>query len=69
MLLAHPKLLEEPARVRFLNCDNYSFNVEIFVYADTGDFNEFLGIQQDVMVQVIDIVEEAGTGFAVPHKR
>ncbi len=69
MLLAHPKLLEEPARVRFLNCENYSYNVEIFVYADTSDINEFLAIQEDVMLRVIDIVEGAGTGFAVPAQR
>ncbi len=68
MLLAHPKLLEDPARVRFLEYADYSFNVEIFVYVDTIDRNEFLGIQEDVMLRVIDIVEAAGTGFALPSQ-
>ena len=69
MLLAHPKLTEDPARVRFVNCGDYSFDVEFFVYADTSDINEFLAIQEDVLLRVIDIVEGAGTGFAVPAQR
>ncbi len=68
MLLAHPKLLKEPARVRFVNCGDYSYDLEIFVYADTGDFNEFLAIQQDVLMRVIDIVQGAGTDFAFPSQ-
>ena len=68
MLLAHPKLTEDPARVRFVKYGDYSQDVEIFVYADTSDWNEFLGIQEDVLLRVRDIVEAAGTGFAVPSQ-
>ncbi len=69
MLLAHPKLTEDPARVRFVKYGEYSKDVEIFVYADTSDWNEFLAIQEDVLLRVEDIVEGAGTGFAVPSQR
>ena len=69
MLLAHPKLLEERARVRFLQYGDYSKDVEIFVYVDTDKMPEFLGIQEDVLLRVKDIVEAAGTGFAVPSQR
>ncbi len=68
MLLAHPKLLEEPARVRFVKYGDYSKDVEIFVYVDTSDWDEFLGIQEDVLLRVEDIVEAAGTGFAFPSQ-
>ncbi len=37
-------------------------------YIDTSDWNEFLGIQEDVLLRVKDIVEAAGTGFAVPSQ-
>ncbi len=67
MLLAHPKLLEDTARVRFVNCGDYSYDLEIFVYADTSNTNEFLAIQQDVLLRVIDIVQSAGTDFAFPY--
>ncbi len=69
MLLAHPKLLEDPARVRFVKYGDYSLDLEIFVYVDTSDMDEFLGIQEDVLLRVKDIVEGAGTGFAVPSQR
>ena len=68
MLLAHPKLLEDPARVRLVKYGDYSQDVEIFVYADTSDWNEFLGIQEDVLLRVRDLVEAAGTGFAFPSQ-
>jgi len=68
MLLGHPKLTTEPARVRFTGFGDYSLNVEIFAYADTPDWNQFLGIQEDVYLRIIDIVKEAGTGFAFPSQ-
>ena len=68
MLLAHPKLLNDTVRVRFVNCGDYSYDLEIFVYADTSNLNEFLAIQQDVLLRVIDIVQSAGTDFAFPSQ-
>jgi MscS family membrane protein len=68
MLLAHPKITEIPARVRFAGFGDYSLNVDIFAYADTPDWNEFLAIQEDVYLRIIDIVQEAGTGFAFPSQ-
>ena len=69
MIPAHPKLLEKEARVRFVKYGNYSLDVEIFVYVDTGDRNEFLEIQQDVLLRVKDLVETAGTDLALPSQR
>jgi MscS family membrane protein len=68
MLLAHPKITEDPARVRFVGFGDYSLNVEIFAYGDTQDWNQFLGIQEDVYLRIMDIVKEAGTGFAFPSQ-
>ncbi len=68
MLLAHPKLLEKRAQVRFMKYGDYSLDVEIFVYVDTGDWFEFRGIQEDVLLRVKDIVEAAGTDFAFPSQ-
>ncbi len=68
LLLAHPKLLEERARVRFVKCGDYSFDVEIFVYVDTVEVPVFLEIQEDVLLRVKDIVSAAGTDFAFPSQ-
>ncbi len=68
MILAHPKLLEERAQVRFVKYGDYSLDVEIFVYVDTGDWFEFRGIQENVLLRVKDIIEAAGTDFAFPSQ-
>ena len=68
MILAHPRLLEESARVRFVKYGDYSKDVEIYVYVDTGDREEYRGIKEDVLLRVEDIVEAAGTGFAFPSQ-
>ncbi len=68
MLLAHPKLIEESVRVRFIKYSDYAKDVEIFAYVHTGDWIEFLEIQEDVLLGVEDIIERAGTGFAFPSQ-
>ncbi len=68
MILAHPQLLEAGARVRLIKYNDYSRDVEIFVYVDTGKLAEFLAIQEDVLLRVNDIVESSGTGFAFPSQ-
>jgi hypothetical protein len=40
--------------------------VEIFVYVLTLDGDEFTQIQQDLFLWILDAVEAAGTGLAVP---
>ena len=47
---------------------DYSKDVEIFVYANTGDKFEFMEIQEDVLLRVQDIIEAAGTDFAFPSQ-
>ena len=68
MVLAHPKLLEEGGRVRFVKYGDYSKDVEIFVYVDTDDWLEFLAIQEDVLLQIEDIIQAGGTDFAFPSQ-
>ena len=68
LLLGHPKVTPEPARVRFVKFDDFSKNVEIFAYLDCQDQNDFLAIQEDILLRIEDIIEEAGTGFAFPSQ-
>jgi MscS family membrane protein len=66
LLLAHPKIDPDSARVRFEGFGAYSLDIEINSYALTSDWNEFLGIREDVYLRIMDVVEEAGSGFAFP---
>jgi MscS family membrane protein len=68
LLLAHPKVTPEPARVRFVGFGDASLNVEIFAYVRTQDWNEFLGIQEDIYLRMMDVVAASGTGFAFPSQ-
>jgi MscS family membrane protein len=68
LLVAHPRVLKDPMRVRFVGFGDSSLNVEIVAYVATQDFNEFLGIQEDLLLRVIDLVEASGTGFAFPSQ-
>jgi MscS family membrane protein len=68
MLLAHPRILTDSARVRLTGLGASSKDIEMFAYARTGDWAEFLGIQEDIFLRVMDLVEQSGTGFAFPSQ-
>jgi MscS family membrane protein len=68
LLLAHPRVTPEPARVRFIGFGNSSLNVEVFAYVSTEDWNEFLAIQEDILLRMMDVVTASGTGIAFPSQ-
>jgi MscS family membrane protein len=68
MLLAHPCITQEPARVRATTLGEYAINLELTAYVDTEDWNEFLSVQEDVILRVMEIVADAGTAFAFPSR-
>lgn len=68
LLIGHPRILPVPMRVRFVEFGAYSLDVEIFAFANTQLFPEFTAIREDILLRVIDIIEEAGTGFAFPSQ-
>ena len=68
MLVAHPRVTMAPARVRASGFGAYSLNVDIFAYVDTGDWEEFLAVQEDLVLRIMDIVKDAGTAFAFPSQ-
>jgi MscS family membrane protein len=68
LLYQHPKLETESARVRLVGYDNSSLTLEVFCYILTRDGNEFLAIQEDVLLRIMDVVEASGTSFAFPSR-
>lgn len=68
MLLQHPKVDPSPARVRFVGFGAFSLDLEVFAYVLTADINEFLAVQEDIFLRLVDIVNESGTGFAFPSQ-
>lgn len=68
LLASHPKVHPVPARVRFAGFGASSLDLEIFAYVLTQDFDEFLAVREDVFLRMMDVVQEAGTGFAFPSQ-
>jgi MscS family membrane protein len=66
LLRSHPKVEPDSARIQFLQFGSSSLDAEIFAYVRGGDYVEFLKLQQDLLLQVMDIVAASGTSIAVP---
>jgi small-conductance mechanosensitive channel len=66
MLREHPRMADEPLRVRFTGFGQHFLEVELFAYAMTNAWPEFLEIREDVLLKVMEIVEGAGTRLALP---
>jgi potassium efflux system protein len=68
LLIAHPAIFDEDARVRFCGFGTHSLDIEVFAYADCRDYARFLGIREDVFLRTMEIVKQAGTDFALPSQ-
>jgi MscS family membrane protein len=66
ILKGHPKVETGPIPVRFVGVGAYSLDVEVMAYVKTTDFDEFLAIQQELLLRILQAVEQAGTRLAVP---
>lgn len=68
LLTSHPKVLPDPARVRFTNFGTYSLDLDIFAYIDETNYGGFLEIAEELNLQIMDIVAKAGSSFAFPSQ-
>jgi len=68
MLLAHPRVTDDPARVRAGDFGSYSLDVDIFAYVNTAEWNDYLAVQEDLIMRILGIIEEAGTALALPSR-
>lgn len=64
LLLQHPKIEEDPVRVRLKGVGDYSINVSMMVYINCRDNEEFMAIQEDVLFSVLNQVDKAGVQLA-----
>jgi MscS family membrane protein len=68
MLLGHPKVSPDSLFVRFDGFGAYSLDVAIFAYIRTRERLTYRAVREDINLRVMDIVAEAGTGFAFPSQ-
>jgi MscS family membrane protein len=68
VMLNHPKVDPNPARVRFTTIGQWSLDLEIFAYVQTRDIDEFLIVQEQVLLGFMEVIEKAGTSIAIPAR-
>jgi MscS family membrane protein len=68
MLLGHPKVSPDWLYVRFDGFGDYSLNIEIYAYIRAREWLNYGAIREDISFRIMEIVKEAGTGFAFPSQ-
>jgi len=68
LIYSHPKVESKTSHVRLTDIAGSSLNVEVWAYILTRDSDEFLAIREDLLLRMIEIVEQSGTGLAFPSQ-
>ncbi|MCE0555585.1 mechanosensitive ion channel family protein [Motilimonas sp. E26] len=68
LLIAHPMLITDTTRVRMTGFGACSKDISLKAYFKCVSQDEFLAIQEDVLLKVEELVEQAGSGFAFPSQ-
>jgi MscS family membrane protein len=68
LLYQHSQVDSTDARVRFVGFGSSSLDVEVLAYVLVTDYPVFLGIQEDLLLRIMDIIEASGTSVAFPSQ-
>lgn len=64
----HRSVDPHSVRVRFIRLGAFSLDLDFFAYAWASDWSGFLEIQEELLFGIMQIVEKAGTGIALPSQ-
>ena len=64
----HPRVVDDGMRVRFIGFGASSLDIEIFLFVDATEMAVFLEIQEELNLHIMDIITDAGSGFAFPSQ-
>jgi len=67
-LKGDPRVDADTARARLVGFGDSSLNIEVFAYVRTAISSEFLGIREELLLCMMDIIEQAGTEMAFPSR-
>jgi MscS family membrane protein len=60
------KLESATIRTRLIRFGDASLELEAFAYVLTDDAEDFLDIQEELLLRIMDIIEASGTAVALP---
>ena len=68
MLEAHPMVDASGVPLRFTKINPESFDLEVFAYVLTPDYNEFLKTQSELLLKILEAASKLEVRFAVPFQ-
>jgi MscS family membrane protein len=68
LLAGHAQLQADSARVRLVRFGASSLDLEASAYVLATDLDTYLKIQEELLLQIMDAVEAAGTTLAFPSQ-
>ena len=66
VIVNHPNVEPGTIPVRLIAIGTYSFDIEVNAYVTTTDYDQFLDLQQELLLQLLQAVELSGAALAVP---
>jgi MscS family membrane protein len=67
LLIGHPRIGDDP-RVRLIGIAETGYELEVFAYVMTANGLEFLGIREDILLRILDVLSRAGVQLAMPER-
>ena len=67
-LAADGRIEASTRRVRFIRFGASSLDVEVYAYIKAPDYAASLGVQEELLMRIMGIVQDAGTGLAIPSQ-
>jgi MscS family membrane protein len=68
LLYSHPKVETNSVRVRLTDIAGASHTAEAVCYILTRDYNEYAAVREDLLLRMMEIVEQSGSGLALPSQ-
>jgi len=68
ILAENRKIETATARVQLISYGPNSIQLELFAYVKTRDEAEFRSVREDLLLQIGEVVDHSGTGFAMPAR-
>ncbi|WP_051303404.1 mechanosensitive ion channel family protein [Psychromonas aquimarina] len=65
-IASHPRTVDSPQRVHLVEYGEYSLNIEVVAYLNTRSLDEFLDLQEILLMELGEIVKQHGAQLALP---
>lgn len=66
MLKSHPEIHQETIHIYFTTFNSSSLDIFCYYFTNTTNWGEFMAVQEDTNLKIMQIVEQNGSSFAYP---